>query len=500
MASTWRRTEGHLRGFVRHGLVVDQVLADHARQEMTMDAQVIVGNGAVGLPRETWSAGDFAAAFPTESVPPDCAVVAAETILCASATVMATLATGRGDVDADVAREAVGRLRGFIEEYGFVGVVDVYGAVTAWEDCTAIAYNGSMPEAAFVTGSMHRPWAMQLLDTELLAGQAAGLFRIAPREHARHVWLTPKGERTLRRLEGLLERSGYFAARRAVLTTSGFNLVNVEDVFREEGRNAEEVRRTFVPFAGLRPGDRVLECGAGDGANLFEGGLLDTVGVRGHVVATDPAVAPLQRLQARAERAGVQNVETRVARAERLPFSPGSFDAVVGTFFLQFTDLARAMRETMRVCRPGARVAFAVFTTRPYAEMAWYRDWFAPILDLAARFGVQPSMTLQAPGEVAAALATAGASDVQTQVMESLWVVRRAETTVAHLVQATDFFSAVMRRVPWKAQAALVADLVARGQGVIARTTEEERTFRQPVELVRALAQTCVRKSERFRS
>ena len=165
-------------------------------------------------------------AFPTEPVPPDCAVTAAETILCASATVMATLSTGRGAVDADTARAAVGRLRGFVEESGFVGVVDVYGAVTVGEDCTAIAYHGSMPEAAFVAGELHRPWAMQLLDTELLAGQAAGLFRIAPREHARDVWLTAKGERTLRRLEGLLERSGYFAARREVLTTSGFNLVN----------------------------------------------------------------------------------------------------------------------------------------------------------------------------------------------------------------------------------------------------------------------------------
>ncbi len=134
------------------------------------------------------------------------------------------------------------------------------------------------------------------------------------------------------------------------------------------------------------------------------------------------------------------------------------------------------MRETLRVCRPGAWVAFAGFTARLYTEMAWYREWFTPILNLAARFGVPPSITLHAPGEVAAALVAAGASDVETEVVESLWVVRRAETTVAHLVEATDVFSAVMQRVPWKAQAGLVADLVARGQSVIERTTEEERT------------------------
>ena len=57
LAEGWRRTEGHLRQFVRHGLVVDHVLADHARQEMTPEAQAIIANGAVGLPREAWSAG-----------------------------------------------------------------------------------------------------------------------------------------------------------------------------------------------------------------------------------------------------------------------------------------------------------------------------------------------------------------------------------------------------------------------------------------------------------
>jgi SAM-dependent methyltransferase len=54
-------------------------------------------------------------------------------------------------------------------------------------------------------------------------------------------------------------------------------------------------------------------------------------------------------------------IEWQVGRAEAIPFPDASFDAVVSQFgFMFFEDRAGALREMMRVLRPGRRLAVAV--------------------------------------------------------------------------------------------------------------------------------------------
>jgi SAM-dependent methyltransferase len=54
-------------------------------------------------------------------------------------------------------------------------------------------------------------------------------------------------------------------------------------------------------------------------------------------------------------------IEWREGRAEALPFVDQDFDAVVSQFgFMFFDDRAGALREMMRVLRPGRRLAVAV--------------------------------------------------------------------------------------------------------------------------------------------
>lgn len=54
-------------------------------------------------------------------------------------------------------------------------------------------------------------------------------------------------------------------------------------------------------------------------------------------------------------------IEWREGRAESLPFPDGSFDAVVSQFGMMFFDDRRAaLREMMRVLRPGGRLTVAV--------------------------------------------------------------------------------------------------------------------------------------------
>jgi SAM-dependent methyltransferase len=101
-------------------------------------------------------------------------------------------------------------------------------------------------------------------------------------------------------------------------------------------------------------GDRVLDVACGTGA--LSCAAAARVGARGSVVGLDPneeMLAVARRKPAR--------VDWRVGRAESLPFPDASFDAVVSQFGMMFfEDRAAALREMLRVLRPGGRLAVAV--------------------------------------------------------------------------------------------------------------------------------------------
>jgi len=106
--------------------------------------------------------------------------------------------------------------------------------------------------------------------------------------------------------------------------------------------------------AGIGLGDSVLDVACGTG--VLACAALDRVGPRGTVVGLDPNADMLS-----VARRNSMRVEWREGRAESLPFPDGSFDAVVSQFGLMFfDDRPAALREMMRVLRPGGRMAVAV--------------------------------------------------------------------------------------------------------------------------------------------
>lgn len=107
--------------------------------------------------------------------------------------------------------------------------------------------------------------------------------------------------------------------------------------------------------ARLEPGQRVLDVACGTGVLARE--AYSRVAPTGQVAGVDPNVG---MLTVAAELA--PGVAWRPGLAEALPFADKSFDAVVSQFGLMFfTDRLGALREMLRVLRPGGRLAIAVW-------------------------------------------------------------------------------------------------------------------------------------------
>lgn len=122
----------------------------------------------------------------------------------------------------------------------------------------------------------------------------------------------------------------------------------------------ESMAGTGNPFAlgELRPGERVVDCGAGAGVDsLIAAGL---VAPGGSVIGVDMTPEMLAKARRNAELADVANVEFREGVLEALPVPDGWADVVISNGVLNLVpNKELALAEMFRVLRPGGRLQLA---------------------------------------------------------------------------------------------------------------------------------------------
>jgi SAM-dependent methyltransferase len=123
-----------------------------------------------------------------------------------------------------------------------------------------------------------------------------------------------------------------------------------------------ELAERLVDKARLRPGERVIDLGTGNGHGLLPAASAIVGGtIEGQIVGIDISNTMLDLARARVAASGLHNVELRNMDVSNLDFPDATFDVALASTVFQFVGYAPAvLAEWRRVLAPGGRLLMSV--------------------------------------------------------------------------------------------------------------------------------------------
>ncbi len=254
-----------------------------------------------------------------------------------------------------------------------------------------------------------------------------------------------------------------------------------DDYLRAQFVRAVEQAQAFVEFVDPEPGCVAVEVGAGGGRMSLDGGVAQRIGPEGQLLMTDPSSPLLDVAIRRAREMGLTWVRALRAPAEDLPLDPGC-DLVFGAYFLQFTDLERALAGMARVLRPGGRLAIAAGL-----DYRWPSGWWQalrPVREEWQRHGLPARGVFHRRAEILDAVSRVGLSLERSRVGDLVVEFPSVEIAIGTWRQ-NSLVPLLLRGVPAdRVAAAQAAFDSATREMFLATSPEERRLTSETLELV----------------
>jgi ubiquinone/menaquinone biosynthesis C-methylase UbiE len=191
-------------------------------------------------------------------------------------------------------------------------------------------------------------------------------------------------------------------------------------------RHHDTIRTMFLPLtralieqARIAPGQSVLDVAGGSGEPSLT--IAQAVGPTGFVMCTDAIAEMVAVAEREALARGLKNMQFRQCTADSLPFADESFDVAVSRLGVMFfPDPVAAVREMLRVIKPGGRVALAVWgksELNPYSYVVTgVVSRYVPAAPVAP--DAPDAFRFAEPGKLAGVLKDAGGIDVTQRVLK----------------------------------------------------------------------------------
>ena len=179
------------------------------------------------------------------------------------------------------------------------------------------------------------------------------------------------------------------------------------------------VTQALIEDAGITSRSAVLDVATGTGEPALS--IANLVGPEGKVVGTDAVPEMVEAARREGSRRKLQNASFEVAFSDSLPFPANTFDAAVSRFGVMFfPSPVGCVRDVLRVLKPGARIAMAVWH---FAERNPFDHTVSQVVEryvesTATTQGSPDMFRFAKPGVLLAVLSRAGATVTSERLLQ----------------------------------------------------------------------------------